>query len=358
MNRVPRELGLDPIFADLVIAEDRCNLSCAYCLTATATRMDATPGGRRLDLSPRGDWGGRVLRTIARLARQDVTTLKISGGELLMHAGAVDVVMAAAALFERVVVLTNGVFLTTAVRARLRRIPNLVLQVSLDSVVPEGNAYRIPSAKAHAKVLARIDDAFAAGIRGEVYAVVSDRSAPHLAATVRHFAAAEGVRVLPFPVRGIGRQGFAAKDVGGIREVLAMAPDYAGTLPHPAYLEELVAFHGTGGRRLRCGLPRVAFSVFDDGTVGDCPNIWFERHDPGTGTVAEVVGRSRLRPLLLADRPRLEACRACMTPWDILNLYLDGRVPLAAVAALPSLSGRRTLARLAAVGAVEEASLA
>ena len=74
--------------------------------------------------------------------------------------------------------------------------------------------------------------------------------------------------------------------------------------------------------------------------------------------MTEVVGRSRLRPLLLAGRPRLEACRACLTPWDIVNLYLDGRVPLEAVAALPSLSGRRTLERLAAIGAVEETSRA
>lgn len=340
---------LVPIFADLVVAEDRCNLSCAYCLTCAGGGAPNTHIKGRIALSPKGERGARLRDLCGALARAGVTSLKLSGGEVLMHTGAFDLIEAVAPLFERLVLLTNGVFLGTKACARLHRLGNVVVQISLDSSIHEGNSHRLPARRPHDALVHRIADAFASGLAGEIYLVVNDRSVAHLPATVRYFAEAGGrARIVPFPVRGPDRAGYLAKDLGGLRELVGMAETFRTVLPHPAYLAELIAFHEQGERMLRCHLPRVAFSVFEDSVVGDCPNIWFDRRAVGSSPVAAVSGGA-LRPLLLAERPRLAACKACVTPWDVVSLFLGGRIPLLAVAELPGLSGPRTLARLKAV---------
>jgi hypothetical protein len=50
--------------------------------------------------------------------------------------------------------------------------------------------------------------------------------------------------------------------------------------------------------------------------------------------------------LLLADRPRIDACKACYTPWDPVSLYFDGQMTLAELAEVPVYRGPRTQERL------------
>jgi hypothetical protein len=74
----------------------------------------------------------------------------------------------------------------------------------------------------------------------------------------------------------------------------------------------------------------MVFSTFSDGVLTACPNIWF--NDMGNlvsddwEVVVDRVCNGGLYPALLADTPRLDACKGCFTPWDVLSMYIDGEI--------------------------------
>ncbi|MBD2830395.1 hypothetical protein ID875_27330 [Streptomyces globisporus] len=50
------------------------------------------------------------------------------------------------------------------------------------------------------------------------------------------------------------------------------------------------------------------------------------------------VGESGLYQALLADRPRLDACKGCFTPWDTLSMYFDDEITLDELCSAPTYS--------------------
>lgn len=336
---------------DLVINEDSCNLGCTYCLTGQSN-MKSSHEGKLIFQPPTHDAYteeselGKRLHTIVERVNRTFRPpiLKMTGGEIFIIKGIMAFIERMSPLHEVLIVQTNGLPLTAEKIKRLAELGNVVVQISLDSSNYTGNSYRVLSPRIHEMIMERIEMVLEAGLPLEIYGVLNDRSAPYLREFVQWCARFKDnpPQLFPFPVRGPDSETFKLRpdQYVHIDELFELRDLYPDVLPPRAYLERLSSFYRDGGRSWRCHLPRLVLSTFSDGVVTPCPNIWF--HDMGNlvegdwNKALAPVNRSPFYQLLLSERPRLDACKGCFTPWDTLSLYFESVISLDELCRAPS----------------------
>ncbi len=327
---------------DFVIKEENCNLSCRYCLTGQSQfkkgHLDHLifQPPRTVEYSAESALAQRIDAVIELSARSiGLPIIKVTGGEIFLVRGIMNLLRRLKDNFATIVIQTNAILLTPEMLAEIRGWGNACLQISLDAVSFAGNSYRSETSAHHEKVMGRIFRALDAGIPGEIYCVLNDRSMDWLEDTLRslrHYA--DHVVVCPFPVRGPDRERFYPRE--GQEEVLSRIlqawDEYSQILPPRAYLMRLIRFFEDRERRFRCHLPRFVFTSFDDGNLTSCPNIWFNKLgnvlEDAPAEAMDRIGETPFYELLLADKPRVEACKTCFTPWDTLSMYMDKEISL------------------------------
>ncbi len=335
---------------DLVVNENDCNLSCSYCLTGQSNLKQSHLAQPIFSAPKRDRYGGdtslgkRLDTLIERVASMHgAPLLKITGGEVFLVEDILVLIEMAARRFPSVVLQSNGILMRPNHLDRLALIPNVTLQISLDSHLYNGNSYRISRPDLHEKAVQRITAILERELAVEVYTVITDRNATELVAFAEWLADfRKPPQLFPFPVRGPDRERYMLRpeQVPCIEALAAARARLGSVLPPKAYLDRLLCFYREGGRRFRCHLPRLVVSTFSDGVVTPCPNIWFS--DLGNllaedwGETSARIGGTPLYRALLAERPRLDACKGCFTPWDILSMYFDDEVTLDEVCAAPA----------------------
>lgn len=351
---------------DLVINEDSCNLSCTYCLTGQSNMKDRHnlqlifEPPKRDDYSKESALGKRIDTVADRVrGRFNMPLLKVTGGEIFLVRGIMDFLEQEARKHEVLVVQTNAVLVKPEHLERFREWGNVVLQVSLDGHVYEGNSYRVQSEKLHSKVIDAVTMILESGIATEIYTVLNDKSVEHVRELGEWLNTFEHPPTFfPFPVRGPGAEEFAvrAHQFGYLDDLVEHHDELSRVLPPLAYFDRLMSFYRVGKRTFRCHLPRLVVSTFSDGVVTPCPNIWFT--DMGNALTEDYqntldkAGNTGLYRALLAKRPRLQACHGCFTPWDTLSMYFENEITLDELCAAPTYSPPRIR------GMIEEAKAA
>ncbi|MCL9657757.1 radical SAM protein [Pseudomonas protegens] len=336
---------------DLVINEDSCNLGCTYCLTGQSN-MKSSHEGKLIFQPPvhdvysqDSDLGRRLQTIVERVNRTfKPPLLKLTGGEIFIIKGIMSFIESMSPLHEVLIVQTNGLPLTRDKVRRLAQLGNVVVQISLDSSNYQGNSYRVLSPRIHEMIMERIAMVLEAGLPLEVYGVLNDRSAPYMREFVEWCSgfADNPPQLFPFPVRGPDSEKFKVRpeQYPFIDALFELRERYPQILPPKAYLDRLSSFYHQGRRTWRCHLPRLVLSTFSDGVATPCPNIWF--HNMGNvleqdwNKALAPVNRSPFYQLLLAERPRLDACKGCFTPWDTLSLYFEDAISLDELCRAPS----------------------
>lgn len=337
---------------DLVVNEDHCNLSCEYCLTGQSNLKQGhrdqlifqTP--QRDEYSVESPLGKRLRAVTERIdARFATPFLKVTGGEIFLVKGMMDFLRWAADRHEVLVVQTNGVLLRTEYLEEFKRWGNVVVQVSLDSHLFSGNSYRVSREDLHHKIVKRLTSVFESGLPVEVYSVLNDRSVLEMETFAEWLMRFESRPVyMPFPIRGPDANRFKIRpeQVEIVRRFVATMERFMPILPPRAYFRRLMRFFDEGERRFGCHLPRLVLSSFSDGVLTACPNIWFS--DMGNllgedwSEVTDKVGSTGMYQALLAPTPRLDACKGCFTPWDLLSMYFDDEITLDELCASPTYS--------------------
>jgi MoaA/NifB/PqqE/SkfB family radical SAM enzyme len=342
---------------DLVVNEDSCNLSCEYCLTGQSNLKD----DHRLQLifsPPRRDTyatGTELANRIDKVAdrlrtRFDLPLLKVTGGEIFVVRGIMDFLEAEAAKHEVLVVQTNAVLVKDEHLEQLASWGNVVMQLSLDSHLFNGNSYRVQTPALHDKVVAAVARIIDRGLPTEIYGVLNDRSVTELEPFTRWIAGlGAGVVFFPFPVRGPDAEQFKVRpdQVALIEDFVTKYDELSAVLPPRPYFSRLLRFYHEGKRNFRCHLPRLVVSTFSDGVVTPCPNIWFSDmgnvlDDEISGTPPlDKVGNTGMYKALLAPKPRLKACHGCFTPWDTLSMYFEDEITLDELCAAPTYAPER-----------------
>jgi MoaA/NifB/PqqE/SkfB family radical SAM enzyme len=334
---------------DLVIQEDNCNLSCKYCLTGQSSYKEGHLDKMIFQPPRKSDCGsGTSLRERVERILQVTTEnmglpiLKVTGGEIFLVRGMLEMLEEISPRFATLVVQTNGVLVNTDYLERLARLGNICLQISLDGTSYEANSYRSNTSDLHQKIYSRLHNIFSFGIPTEIYCVLNDRSLPELTNTLKDLKQyGEHLSVFPFPVRGPDCEQFQVKpeQIPILRLIWEEYDSFQPVMPPRAYWKRLMRFYEEGGRNFSCHLPRFAFTTFDDGFVTSCPNIWFNKIGnvvtQEVGPVVESIGNTPFHQILLAPKPRLDACKGCFTPWDTLSMFMDGEITLDELCSTP-----------------------
>lgn len=340
------------IFNDFVVAEDICNMKCEYCLTQTShfeKEHEMTCEEKRklssYNYCEQPEFQERMDDIQENLLREmDIAVLKISGGEIMMLPKIEEYILLQAKKYRKVQVLTNGVLLKKEQLARFKEAKNICLQISLDHHTMEGNSYRTKDDRILKRILENLELAYEAGLPVEVNCVLTDRNTKVLSGFLDYLLRYEkGVVVYPFPVRGAQKSQYYMREeqIEEIQKIVDEYERYENILAPKTYMEHLLDFLKTGQRKGRCYLPYLAMGVFEDGTVTPCPNYWFNSLGCVLEEPQKVVakaGTDFIYQVLCGKRNQREECRACFTPWEAVNLYIDGAITYEELAKTPSYS--------------------
>ncbi|KMQ32171.1 radical SAM protein [Bacillus cereus] len=326
---------------DLVISEENCNLSCTYCLTDSSLfkekHLDHPLRKPPVVLNYHDEKLNYQLNKVIENINEEfeVSILKVSGGEVFLIKNVMEFLEKQAKHHTMLQILTNGFGLTEKILSSFKEWGNVCLQISIDHHTLEGNGHRLSSKTLQDTLLKKIELVVQYNIPLEIYCVINDKNADVLEDFVAYLNRYAGkVMIFPFPVRGPMRDYFFPNEnqVLGIQRVLDNYESYASVLPPRPYLERLMSMFSKEGRTFRCHLPRLVFSTFNDGTLTACPNIWFNNLgnliDSEYQVVTNKVKNTPFYELLLSEKPRLDACKKCFTPWDMLSMYFDGLICL------------------------------
>ena len=335
-----------PFINDLVVKEDVCNMCCKYCLTKTSKFKDNESVKAQRNSLVYTD-GSELQKNMDAVTESihnafGISVLKISGGEIFLIKGIMDYIRKHAPKYKKVQLLTNGVLLTPELLSQLKEIENICLQISIDHHTVKGNRYRTPTPEKLQRILGNLDHAAQSGIPLEINCVLHDKNTHLLSGFADYLMKYKGhVTLFPFPVRGNNKFDFYqnADQLCGIEKLINRYTDFQEILPPKAYLEYLLRFLQTGKREIPCIFPKIAIGCFDDGNITPCANYWFSslgnvlNEEPQT--VFKKVNTDKIYRILTHDRHRPTECTQCFTPWEILNLYVIGKISIRELKRLP-----------------------
>lgn len=330
-NDLPRKKYL---FSDFVVAEDICNLQCDYCLTQTDHIFNRANKKKR-KLIECSYISNSVFKEKLDLIQEriadelDVAVLKISGGEILMLPGIHQFILEQSKKYKGIQILTNGLLLNKNILDDYKVAGNICLQISLDSNNLKGNSYRTKNQQTLNKILSNIDLAYEIGIPMEINCVLTKRNVEYLPDFLRYLMKYKGgLVVYPFPVRGALKEKYSmtVEQTYVIDNIIEHYDEYGDILAPIAYMRHLSNYLRKGERSLPCYLSETSIGVFEDGTLTPCPNYWFKILGnvlEDKEKVLDRVGKDKIYKALSHHKTMIKECRACYTPWDCFNLYVE-----------------------------------
>lgn len=331
---------------DFVVREDACNMRCEYCLTGTSL-FEKVILDQELDKRLVYTEGTRLQKSMDEVTnrlfkRFKPAILKISGGEILLIKGITDYLNKHSKNYAKVQLLTNGLLLVPDMAKELSSIPNLCLQISLDHHILEGNIYRTKDSSVLLRILNNLDYAASLGINIEINCVLNNKNTHIIPSFAQYLLKYRGsVMLFPFPIRGKRKNQFMPQreQLSGIDTLIKEYEFYHHILPPKKYLESLYDFMCLGHRNRKCIFPKIALGSFENGDITPCANYWFYTFgsilNNDYNTVMDKVGTEKIYNVLCNQKHMLNDCTQCFTPWEILNLYVEGSISIDELKRIP-----------------------
>ncbi|MHC1683110.1 MAG: HAD-IA family hydrolase [Clostridiaceae bacterium] len=324
------------IINDFVVSEDNCNMSCAYCLTGTSNLKE---NHKSMKIKKLCYEDGEKLKhdidvVLERISSKfDIPILKISGGELLLIKGINNLIKEQSKKYKVIQVLTNGVLLNEELLKEFKDLGNVCLQISIDHHTFEGNIYRTRNKKVLDNILANIDKVVSLGIPLEINCVLTDKNTLIIDQFAEYLLKYDnGVMLFPFPIRGVEKDQFypSKEHLNGLEKIINNYERYKKIIAPKVYLEYLLKFLQTGKREFSCNLPGLSIGTFEDGSVTPCANYWFKSvaNILKNEKQLNIIGEHKLYKMLLVAKNKFSECSKCFTPWETLNLYIEGKLSL------------------------------
>ncbi len=303
-----------------------CNNHCVYCRGNNVIEDD-----------------GRIFRKTLQKLREgvDASILKISGyGEITMIPDWKERIAEQEESYDSIQIITNGRNLTRRDLDFLSS-GDYTLCISLDGISQKTNAARRNSKEELEKILTNLNLASFLGSSLEINTVLTSfniSSFPEFLKFIRDINAV----CYPFPVRR-NRRHSSQKSLSpsnketrkALQNVLEDYEDFKTALPPKPYLERLTDFMLDGKRR-RCYVPEVVLGIDPQGDILRCPCS-------GTEKVGNLFGRDQFQAT--KERGKVsgfqEECRDCFTHYEVINLFIEGKINEEEMRSLPLYSKSR-----------------
>jgi len=316
------------IFLDAVVLES-CNLKCSYCRDGLIYKKEEVE-----------QTVARVKKAIEIGAIADYDIFKISGyGEvtLLDNLGEIS----DRAKDKRLLVISNGTRLPQGSLEKILAHPDPALCISLDGHTEEMNSYRELSQSQIDAVVKTLKDVQGKGIPIEINSVITGKNIGQFPQFLEFLLTQlPRVMVFPFPVRPFPfmhsedysvspaqLSAFEKKVIGGYEK-------YGQVLPPRAYLMREVEFIKHGSRSFVCTVPSFVIGINGNMDVLGCPCGSPEKLGNLNNTpLVDISGK-----LLSSKKGRWKECKNCFNHYEVISMYVDGKITGEEISRVPSIS--------------------
>lgn len=316
------------IFLDAVVLES-CNLKCSYCRDGVIYKKEEVE-----------QTVARVKKAIELGAIADYDIFKISGyGEvtLLDNLGEI----ADLAKDKRLLVISNGTRLLQGALEKILAHPDPALCISLDGHTGEMNSFRELSQSQIDTIVRMLKEAQGRGIPIEINSVITGRNIGQFPQFLDFLLAQlPRVMVFPFPVRpfpfmraedySVSPDQLSAFE----KEIIGNYEKYSQVLPPLQYLKREVEFIKHGARSFVCTVPSFVIGINGNMDVLGCPCGPPEKLGNLDNTpFVDISGK-----LLSSKKGRWKECKNCFNHYEVISMYIDGKISDEEISRVPSIS--------------------
>lgn len=351
------------IVHDHVVTDLMCNLRCTYC----PCDVDVIKRRQNLLIVRSSRYGpayqepitafvqrnGEVIRRSK--SRRDSAILKLSGGEIFLVPEFMELLPDLSKQYALVQILTNGTLINREVIERLRHISNIQVQVSLDGHRIEMNIYRFRDPRILGSILTNLTALSEAEIPLEINCVLTAANTEGFFGFARDLD--ERVRVCtiyPFPVRSHPELFPGPEQIETFEEEFKTSlSSVKHLLPPVQYFYALIEFMKSGKRNRGCYIPYTVLATSGEGELVVCTcgpvktlgNVLAANPDEAF----EKVGEDECYKILTEPDISPPCCRDCFTHYDIINLFIEGRISIEELKAMPFFAAPEVSERLVAI---------
>ncbi|MBR1802711.1 MAG: phosphotransferase [Clostridia bacterium] len=356
------------IYQDQRIAEEFCNFRCDYCEGFCPSGYSIATDNEG-NLKVPAEWHdkihslpdkvkvffeqGRTMNQFYQLAnevmketKKEVATdiLKISGGEVTTNGQLLEFVKSIHQQYSMIQILTNGLNLTNDDLDQYKQMGNVTFQVSIDGATAESNYAKSHNALVTKRVLDNLDYMIKKGLGVEINCVLTKYNTDKFLEFLERFKDANDFMVVPRPVRGKPREviDFSTKQVLIFeQQVKENFERYKKILPPKEYIDRLIEMMKTGKRNSYCYIPFFVLSIDGYGNFEQCPIGLMPRKRQniieGTVEKNEILIHSNYQVI-----NNYQLCEYCIVQYEMLNLYVEGKISKEELRRMPSLNSDMT----------------
>ncbi|MGA9347576.1 MAG: radical SAM protein [Anaerolineae bacterium] len=351
------------IVHDHVLTDFICNLRCTYCPCEVdlIKRKGDMLYVRSSEYSPAyhesiGTFLERNQEVIRRSKRQKNTPiLKVSGGEIFLIPEFMNMLPILADKYAVVQILTNGTLINPTIIEKLKAIPNIHIQVSLDGHTIEMNTHRFRNPRVLLLILNNLTLLSKANIPLEINCVLTTANTGGFFDFVKDIDhRLRECIVYPFPVRS-NPELFPHPDQIETFEQ-AFKENFLSVkhlLPPIQYFHALIEFMKSGKRLKGCYVPHVVLATSGDGQLEACTCGPVKSLGNVLATsVSEAFMRVGKDPCYDSVRePDLSpvCCHDCFTHYDIINLFMEGGISVRELKTMPFFNAPEVIDKLIAI---------
>jgi MoaA/NifB/PqqE/SkfB family radical SAM enzyme len=322
---------------NLTIETELCNLRCKYCwltignetTTRTQNRLITRVINKESTVITSDSLVTEVAHQVEKvLEAGEAKILKVSGGEIFLLPEVLESVQKFSKKYEKIQILTNATKIDEDLLKKLDP-TKFAFQVSLDGYTETANYARFggKSYELTQRVLTSVRNLFQLGFNVEINAVITPQNInelPSYAKFMQHEF--PYITIFPFPVRFSEAEFQLTGSQEVIEQLIEDCSDFKGTLPPQGYLtalHEMMKY----GKQIKCYLPLLTLSSDELGNVSVCPcgNLGSRGNilDGLIGDIQLTLGDQNVKDILNWKHSK---CRECFTHFDVINLFLAGKV--------------------------------
>lgn len=355
---------LNAIYQDQRIAEEFCNFKCDYCEGFCPSEYSLRKDEKG-NLYVPNEWyeiinklpedvkryfkdsrtiddfydlSYEIMKRTKNMVSTDI--LKISGGELTINKNLSEFVDKIHNNYLSVQILTNGLNLNEQEIEKYKEMGNISFQISVDGVTGETNYARTHNPKNTEKVLKNIDYMLELGLGVEINCVLTKYNTNNFLSFLERFKNANNFIVVPRPVRGEPKELLTFSKEQALRFEKTINDNFnrfEKILPPREYFNRLIYLMKNDKKNWNCYTPYYILSIDGYGNFEKCPCGLIDKNQKNIMNKNE-----KINDILMDSKYKVpnnyEKCKYCMTQYEIINLYIEGKITKEELKKVPSLS--------------------